>query len=83
MSEMAANQHHEDVTKESVRDAILTFLDQWTRAACEDCSPTVLDDAFDGLDLDEIGPAMRRVGIELAMAGEWACQETAPVAEVS
>lgn len=74
-TELLPNQHHVDVTKESVREAILTFCDRWNKAACDDCSPTILDDALEGFDLVEFGPVFRRIGIDLANTGEWMCQQ--------
>lgn len=66
------NQHHEDVTPESMKDALLRFLDQWQRAGCDCCSPTISDEAFDLIELTpEIAEQMRRVGIELANTGQW------------
>jgi hypothetical protein len=79
---MRDNQHHEDVTRESVAAAILAFVDQWERGGCECCSPTVLDDAFDdvlGPDDGELGARLRRAGIALAQAGEYMCQSAEEV----
>jgi len=79
---MAPNQHHEDVNPESVRLHLIAFLDQWERGHCDDCSPTVADEAFDRIVPSvELGDRMRRIGLELAMAGQWMVeQESEPEA---
>lgn len=77
------NQHHPDVTQESVAAAVLSFVDQWERGGCECCSPTVLEDAFDTFDYAALGARFRRVGIALAQAGEHMCEQAAEDAEVA
>jgi hypothetical protein len=77
MTDETTNQHHTDVTPATLREALLTFVDQWTRAGCECCSPTVLDEAFDGLVYADHADDFRRVGIALAMAGQCMVEQVA------
>lgn len=69
--DLLTNQHHEDVTRDSVRAALLTFLDQWERGGCDDCGPSILDEALEDIETEvEYAQAMRRIGVELAQTGQ-------------
>jgi hypothetical protein len=69
--ELAENQHHDYVNPESTRIALVAALDQWEKADCEDCSPTVLDEAMDRIGYEiAFWERLRRFGIALAQTAQ-------------
>lgn len=71
MSEMAPNQHDPVVNTESTQIALVAALYCWEKAACDCCTPTVLDDAIDRIGVDaEFWARMRRFAIELAQTAQ-------------
>jgi hypothetical protein len=67
----AENQHHDYVNAESARIAVVAALDQWEKANCDCCAPSMLDEAIDRIGYEvSFWERLRHFGIDLAQTAQ-------------